>query len=717
MKNNITLLAALQMILGLLIYSGLGAQIQVSNDNNVGVGSVDANSKLNVNNDVRTKSLRIHSLHSGMNLHGIENMLQGDASGIIFGLDNFFTATASQIYGVRNRITQPAGIKQGLNNNITGNSTSEHIYGTYNITNGDFSSTSGLYNNLSGNGNVTYGVNTVMNNDADSKYGISNNMRGNGTDEIISGIYNKVNGEFNTTYGMWNRVFGEGTNMYGAYNQTNTSIANKYGMYNFFTGNGSSEKMYGSYNRLNGDYDTAHGTYNSFTGTGNRAYGILTVIPTTAEIQYTYGVRNQLSGKKNGTYGVVKGLENVVKGNDFNEVYGNANELFTTSDNTTVAATKNFIQVKSNGEVAANRNEIQLKPSVTAGNVYGTYNAFNGSGSPAKICGTYMQYLQSGSTHPAEAIGLEVNISDGPSQIYGVKASAPTGTDKYAGYFTGDVYVNGSPVQGSDKRLKEGINDISSALANIKKLKPSKYKIKRERKNKDRKEHFGFIAQDVQQVFPELVRSVAQPGEIKEVVLSPERKEFGPDGQEVIIPAITEKRQDMDGEPMLAVNYIGLIPQIVSAIQEQDQRIDEVAHNATQVDDKFADKVTYKLDSAEERIAQLEATIQRLLACTDCDEGEIMDGNRFNLKVDQLDMTLYPNPAFDFVNVEIASEASGVLDIKVFDVQGRIVTQEDMMLIEGINVHRMEIDEWTEGTYYVTTTFEGVTNSQKLIVE
>jgi hypothetical protein len=68
----------------------------------------------------------------------------------------------------------------------------------------------------------------------------------------------------------------------------------------------------------------------------------------------------------------------------------------------------------------------------------------------------------------------------------------------------GDVVAYGSP---SDKRLKENIKPIESALDKVSKLQGVTFDWKEKSENiLDIKEDIGFIAQDVQKVLPELVR-------------------------------------------------------------------------------------------------------------------------------------------------------------------------------------------------------------------
>ena len=101
---------------------------------------------------------------------------------------------------------------------------------------------------------------------------------------------------------------------------------------------------------------------------------------------------------------------------------------------------------------------------------------------------------------------------------------------------TGDVIAFGSP---SDKRLKENIKPIESALDKVKKLQGVTFDWK-EKDNKilDIKEDIGFIAQDVKEVLPELVR------------------------------------ENQDG--MLSMRHQGIAPILVEAIKELKAEIEEL---------------------------------------------------------------------------------------------------------------------------------------------
>ena len=130
-----------------------------------------------------------------------------------------------------------------------------------------------------------------------------------------------------------------------------------------------------------------------------------------------------------------------------------------------------------------------------------------------------------------------------------------------------DVKVNGVLVHGSDARMKENIRDIPNSLGKLKQLRSVSYnfkeiereepilekylkngvtveQIKEDRKNaKKNNAHllsrtfYGFLAQDVEKLFPDLVHK--------------------------------------DSAGMLAVDYIGMIPLLLNGLQDQQTQIEK----------------------------------------------------------------------------------------------------------------------------------------------
>jgi hypothetical protein len=111
-------------------------------------------------------------------------------------------------------------------------------------------------------------------------------------------------------------------------------------------------------------------------------------------------------------------------------------------------------------------------------------------------------------------------------------------------FFNQNVYVaNTLSAQevavSSDKRIKKDITTTKYDLKSVLKLKPVDYKLKSNNQNQT-----GFIAQELRDVIPELVKGV---------------------------------EGDLEKGETLSINYIGLIPVLTKAIQEQQAQIDDQA--------------------------------------------------------------------------------------------------------------------------------------------
>jgi hypothetical protein len=162
---------------------------------------------------------------------------------------------------------------------------------------------------------------------------------------------------------------------------------------------------------------------------------------------------------------------------------------------------------------------------------YGVYSTANG--------GTY-------------ARGGHFYANGASSNNYGIYAYGST----YAGYFSGSIYTTGSYLP-SDEKLKTDISDTENSLERIMELKPINFRYRTEKyaeMNLPEGYYDGLLAQDVEQVFPEIVR---------EVSIS--------DDEKVGTDSVNKTRAK--GETALAVNYVQLIPVLIGAIQEQQQQI------------------------------------------------------------------------------------------------------------------------------------------------
>lgn len=199
-------------------------------------------------------------------------------------------------------------------------------------------------------------------------------------------------------------------------------------------------------------------------------------------------------------------------------------------------------------------------------------------------------------------IGVRANASGGTGANYGVYAlTGKDGVNNYAvygdansglsthsppvwaGYFAGDVFATGSYLP-SDEKLKTNIQTAPSSLRRLQALGIKTYQYKpesREEISLDGREQTGFIAQNVATVFPELVKKVGHP------LTSPDEQEAGAPAEYL---------------EFTGVNYVGFIPHLTNAIQEQQAQI-EALQNANE-----------KLNAANEelisRLERIEASLQ-----------------------------------------------------------------------------------------------------------
>ena len=109
-----------------------------------------------------------------------------------------------------------------------------------------------------------------------------------------------------------------------------------------------------------------------------------------------------------------------------------------------------------------------------------------------------------------------------------------TGTlsDAFVVYFNGNATLSGDLTINSDERLKDNIQPLGSTLNKLHQIEGKTYSLK---KDEEHTPKIGVLAQEVQAVFPELV---------------------------------TE-----GGDGILSVNYQGLVPVLINAINEQEVKI------------------------------------------------------------------------------------------------------------------------------------------------
>ncbi|MCU7548174.1 tail fiber domain-containing protein [Chitinophagaceae bacterium LB-8] len=170
---------------------------------------------------------------------------------------------------------------------------------------------------------------------------------------------------------------------------------------------------------------------------------------------------------------------------------------------------------------------------------------------------------------------------------YGIYASTGTASS-YAGYFAGNIYVTGT-YGGSDRKLKQNITDMGSAIDVINKLQPKAYEYRQDGNfklmNLPKGKHYGLIAQDLEQVLPDLVK------ETEFRTAKAAAPVVGQSNAGSSEPAVVN---ETNGEIInfKAVNYTELIPILVKAVQEQQQMIEKLQQNNSEQQQQIDDLKT-----------------------------------------------------------------------------------------------------------------------------
>ena len=156
------------------------------------------------------------------------------------------------------------------------------------------------------------------------------------------------------------------------------------------------------------------------------------------------------------------------------------------------------------------------------------------------LIGTVANY---GGKQPSNTQDIKQFVVGAGSYVVWIYKKLPTGLQvitpadsKKSVYLNNDLYVNGSIYNSSDATLKENVVLLSEKNKDgLLKLTAVEYSFKADRAHQT---HYGFIAQDVEKLYPELVKT----------------------------SAVGYK----------TVNYLEMIPMLVSKMQDMQREIDDL---------------------------------------------------------------------------------------------------------------------------------------------
>jgi hypothetical protein len=324
------------------------------------------------------------------------------------------------------------------------------------------------------------------------------------------------------------------------------------GYYSTVWGDGSTVSGYnatgwGFFSSAAGMHSTAFGYRTSATGTGALATGSTT--KATNPYSSAFGrstVADASCATSMGGYTKAKTAYSLVVGR-YNDTAAYASDSY----RTWYASDPVFICGNGSSN-SARSNAFAVFKSGFA-NVSGTIRS-TGSASPSSGAGVEMSYTPGSGWGTLFAYDRDASVYK-PLHIYSGNVTPITDNTYYLGnssFRWKTVYSAGGVVTTSDLRMKDNIVTINGGLETVLKLNPVTYTWK---DRSDNKRHLGLVAQEVLPLVPEVV--------------------------------------DVGDDPdkTLGINYSGMVPVLINAIQEQQKQI----------------------ESQNEKIARLEKMVEKLL--------------------------------------------------------------------------------------------------------
>lgn len=188
------------------------------------------------------------------------------------------------------------------------------------------------------------------------------------------------------------------------------------------------------------------------------------------------------------------------------------------------------------------------------------YGVRGNSGDSANVR-NYGGYFSTSGQDDNFNIGV-LSIADGSHigtnyAFYGIASNAGI---NYAGFFAGDVNVTGTFTNPSDRMLKTDIEPYSGALKTVKQIGTFNYQYKvgeYDHMHLPKGPQIGFIAQDLEKVLPNLISEQKAPSNA------------------ATDSAISDVSPENAFTTFKGVNYIGMIPVLTQAINEQQTLIEE----------------------------------------------------------------------------------------------------------------------------------------------
>lgn len=318
---------------------------------------------------------------------------------------------------------------------------------------------------------------------------------------------------------------------------------------------------------------------------------------------------------------------------------------------------------------------------------------------PASSVEVGVNGMATSSASTVTSTGGQFSSTGAAATNYGVYATASGGTNNWAGYFNGAVFLLSYTI--SDQNLKQDITGFTEANAVLSQLHPVSYKFRVNefpQMNLEETTQIGLISQEVEQILPSLVREAVQPAV------------YGENG-EMTSPAVSFK----------ALSYEKLTPILVAGHQEQQSRIDSLVAVSAEKD--------AAIQTLNDRLTQLESCLQAMFPGM-CETSQGMIQQHTPEMQQQLQaVNVYlsdqntiilnqntPNPFAESTVITYSVPATvKKAQIHFYDASGKLLQSVE---IAGRGAGKLQIfgQDLSSGTYTYTLVADGqVSASRKLV--
>ncbi|HXH20029.1 MAG TPA: tail fiber domain-containing protein, partial [Chitinophagales bacterium] len=293
-------------------------------------------------------------------------------------------------------------------------------------------------------------------------------------------------------------------------------------------------------------------------------------------------------------------------------------------------------------------------------------------------------YATSGKTTNENRAGFfQINTDEAQASVNIAVLGQVTGdsahaSNYWAGFFDGKVEITGDLVTPSDRMLKKNIEDIDNALEKLMQLQPRQYEYKTDEYENitlGKGRHYGLLADELKDVFPELVHEVTHPAQWKRT-------------GKWLSGTVVHPQMSYSG-----INYLKLIPVFIQAMKEQQAIIDSLQASVQSMDDRLKaleakEGVQYRMSDpgSEETVHEMTVELSTL-------QVVVLDQN-------------VPNPFAESTSISyFIPEEAGAAKIMFFDLTGRILKTVDVQ--KGYGIITVFAPNLSSGTYSYSLVIDG----------